>query len=149
MERIDIAIESSLAVSSNIFEKFIGHVNTWLVDIKHYDEKQYAQGTGGEYSAFFCNLQQLIRDKAHMIIRIPVIPGFNDTPFDAENFARLIISIGIKKVELLPFHQFGEKKYDLLNLPYSMKGISQLDENDLTEFLKIFIDYGIEVQIGW
>jgi pyruvate formate lyase activating enzyme len=52
--------------------------------------------------------------------------------------------MGVKQVQLLPFHQFGEKKYEVLNLPYVMKNIPQLHPEDLEEFKRVFAGYGID-----
>jgi pyruvate formate lyase activating enzyme len=72
--------------------------------------------------------------------RIPVIPGFNNTPEDAEGFVRLLTSLGLKEVQLLPFHQFGEKKYEVLNIPYPMRGAPQLHKEDMEEYQRIFLN---------
>jgi len=44
----------------------------------------------------------------------------------------------------LPFHQFGEKKYELLGLPYTMKNIPQLHMEDLEDYRQVFTDHGID-----
>ncbi|MGL1893847.1 MAG: glycyl-radical enzyme activating protein [Spirochaetaceae bacterium] len=147
-EKIDIAVESSLAVSPDTFNKFIGIVDRWLVDIKHYSSKKHRFGTGVDNSNILKNIKLLHSIKANVKIRIPIIQGFNSSINDAENFASLLKQIRISKVELLPFHQYGEKKYELLGKNYELKGILGLNKSDLTKFSGVLKRHSIEVQIG-
>lgn len=82
-----------------------------------------------------------------IIIRIPVIPNFNDSLEDAEKFSTLLNKIGIKKVNLLPFHQFGQKKYKLLQREYEMEDVPQLHTEDLADYKKVFINNGFDCKI--
>jgi pyruvate formate lyase activating enzyme len=47
-------------------------------------------------------------------------------------------------VQLLPFHQMGERKYEFLNRDYEMTGVKALHPEDLTEYRKVFLDHGID-----
>ncbi|CBL06295.1 hypothetical protein MHY_14270 [Megamonas hypermegale ART12/1] len=53
--------------------------------------------------------------------RIPVIPKFNDSLEDAKRFCEVLHDVGSNQCQLLPFHQFGENKYHLLNKNTLMK----------------------------
>jgi Pyruvate-formate lyase-activating enzyme len=55
------------------------------------------------------NLRTAIEQDKEVILRIPVIPTINASLEDAEGFCKLLKSVGATKVNLLPFHQFGEK----------------------------------------
>lgn len=76
--------------------------------------------------------------------RIPVIPGFNDSLEDAIQFAATLRNIGITTCQLLPFHQFGENKYDLLGKHYAYKHQPSLHKEDLEEYKDTFIKNGIK-----
>ena len=52
--------------------------------------------------------------------------------------------MGATQVELLPFHQFGEKKYELLNKNYLLKDKKALYPEDLEDYQKIFLDKGLD-----
>ena len=56
----------------------------------------------------------------------------------------LLHKIGLKRVQLLPFHQFGEKKYDMLNKEYTYKNQKALHNEDLKDYQQIFIDEGLD-----
>ena len=52
--------------------------------------------------------------------------------------------VGIARVQLLPFHQMGERKYEFLNRPYELTGVKALHPEDLEDYRKIFLDHGID-----
>ena len=59
-----------------------------------------------------------------LVIRIPVIPTFNDTPEEIAGIAKFADKLtGVKKIHLLPYHRLGQDKYDGLSREYQMKEI--------------------------
>jgi pyruvate formate lyase activating enzyme len=72
-----------------------------------------------------------------------VIPGFNSSLKDAEGFAKLLKELGLAKAQLLPFHQLGSRKYELLNINYTMKDYKALYPEDLEDYKNTFISKGI------
>ena len=76
--------------------------------------------------------------------RIPIIPGYNASLQDAKGLAALLTSLSIQRVQLLPFHQFGEKKYEMLNRDYEMKHKKALYPEDLRDYQQIFLNQGID-----
>ena len=67
-----------------------------------------------------------------------------DSLDDAKGIAALLNQVGAKKVQLLPFHQFGENKYHLLGKTYSYENVKALHPEDLTDYQQIFLDVGID-----
>lgn len=104
----------------------------------------YFLGTGVYNDLIIKNLKWALQNKIEVLPRIPVIPDFNDSLNDAKGLARLLKNIGVLKVQLLPFHQFGEKKYEMLNLEYSLKNKKALHKEDLKEYQNIFINEDIK-----
>ena len=94
------------------------------------------------------NIEGLQDSNKPFRIRIPVIPGFNDSARDAEGFARVLNRLGVPEVQLLPFHQMGERKYELLGREYTYQGKPQLHPEDLEAYRGIFEKYHIKAQIG-
>jgi pyruvate formate lyase activating enzyme len=141
-ENIHTAIESSGYAPPDIFAEVTEAADLLLLDIKHHDKKRHREGTGVDNDPIIANL----KSAAHKTVlpRIPIIPGYNDSPEDAEAFSRLLLSLSLPRAQLLPFHQFGEKKYDLLKLPYPMRGKAQLHKEELEEYRRIFTGHGID-----
>jgi pyruvate formate lyase activating enzyme len=144
-EKIHRAIETSALAPARVWQEFINHVDLLIIDVKHYDRARHIEGTAVSNETCLANLQIALDRGKNILPRIPVIPGYNNSLEDAEEFARLFTAMGISKVELLPFHQFGEKKYADLGIPYTMSGIPQQHMEDLAEYRQIFINRGISI----
>jgi pyruvate formate lyase activating enzyme len=140
---IHTTLETSGYAPQEIFNNISVLSDLILFDIKHYDERRHVEGTGVDNSLILANLKNALAMNIQILPRLPVIPGYNNSTQDAHAFAALFNSLGLKSVQLLPFHQLGERKYDLLNIPYQMRGIPQLHEEDLTEFKEIINAAGI------
>lgn len=107
--------------------------------MKHYDREKHFQATNVYNDIIIENLRTAIEQGKDVIIRIPVILTINASLEDAKEFCKLLKSVGATKINLLPFHQFGEKKYELLNKEYVFKDINQLHEDDLLKYKNVFI----------
>jgi pyruvate formate lyase activating enzyme len=140
---IHAALETSGYAPQEIFSNVSILSDLILFDIKDYDERRHVEGAGVDNGIILANLKNALDKKIQIMARLPVIPGYNDSQEDAHAFAILLNSLGLKSVQLLPFHQLGERKYDLLNISYQMRGIPQLHEVDLAEFKEIINAAGI------
>lgn len=141
---LHIAIETTGHVSSQTFQELASQLDLLLFDVKHYDSKKHYEGTHVYNDQIISNLKWAIENGINVLPRIPVIPDFNASLEDAKGLANVLISVGAKKVQLLPFHQFGEKKYELLNKEYLFKSKKALHLEELIDYQKIFLDKGID-----
>ena len=140
---VHVAIETTGYVKKETFEELARELDLLLFDVKHYDREKHYNGTKVYNDLIVENLKWAIDNGIEVLPRIPVIPDFNDSLEDAEGLAELLVEVGAKKVQLLPFHQFGEKKYELLNRNYKYKNKKALYPEDLEEYRKIFLDKGL------
>ena len=132
----------------DVFSRVLAAVDFAYIDLKHYDETKHRAGTGVGNALILRNIAAALKSKTPVVIRIPVIPGFNDDASDFAGFAETLIRLGAKNVQLLPFHQLGESKYDRLDLPYTFNGVKQLRDGDVAAFAKALEEKGLSVQIG-
>lgn len=142
--QLHIAIETTGYVQPMIFQKLAPMLDLLLFDVKHYNSLQHYQGTQVYNELIIENLSWAIQNNIEVLPRIPVIPDFNTSLDDAKGLADLLVSVGIKKVQLLPFHQFGENKYELLNRDYILKNKKALHPEDLQDYQQIFINQGLD-----
>lgn len=147
-EGIHVAIETAACVPEDVFSRVLAAVDFAYIDLKHYDETKHRAGTGVGNALILRNIAAALKSKTPVVIRIPVIPGFNDDASDFAGFAETLIRLGAKNVQLLPFHQLGESKYDRLDLPYAFNGVKQLRDGDVAAFAKALEEKGLSVQIG-
>ena len=141
---LHIAIETTGFVSHDVFKQLAPLFDLILFDIKHYDSNQHFLGTHVHNTIIIDNLKWAISEGLNILPRIPVIPSFNESIEDAKGFTHLMLSLGLNTVQLLPFHQFGEKKYTLLNREYVYINKKALYQEDLKAYQHIFLDKGIE-----
>ena len=141
---LHVAIETTGYIQPQTFQEVAPMFDLLLFDIKHYNTTAHLQGTGVKNEVIINNLIWAIHHNIEVLPRIPIIPTFNDTIEDAKGFTDFLLSIGINKVQLLPFHQFGEKKYTLLNKEYQFKNKKALHPEDLKEYQQLFLDKGID-----
>ncbi len=144
---ISVAIETAGAVDTWLFRNFLSKLDFIHIDLKHYDSIRHRIGTGAGNEQVLENIRAVNESGLPFKVRIPVIPGFNDSNDDAHGFAQLLLSLKINSVQLLPFHQMGEKKYDLLGKEYAFARTAQLHSEDLTEYRDIFEQHGVHAEI--
>ena len=147
-EGIHVAIETAACVSEDVFARVLAAVDFAYIDLKHYDDAKHRAGTGVGNALILRNIGTALRSAKPVVLRIPVIPGFNDSEADFAGFAKALTELGAKEVQLLPFHQLGESKYKRLQLNYAYDGQKQLRDGDVSAFAEALEKAGIKTQIG-
>ena len=141
---VHTALETTGYALPEVFDRVTAQADLLLFDGKHYDRERHVQGTGVANDMIVENLRRAIAAGREVLPRIPVIPGFNDSIDDAQGFAALLKGVGAKRAQLLPFHQLGEKKYEMLGMEYELHDLKPLHEEDLEGFRKTMINAGID-----
>lgn len=117
---INTAIDTAGNVPYEYFERVIPYTDTFLYDIKCITEDLHKQYTSVSNNQILLNLKKLSAYfKGKIIIRIPIICGFNDTDSEILKIAEYLKSLSIKSIELLPYHKMGAHKYDALNMDFT------------------------------
>ena len=140
---IHTAIETTAFVEHEKFVDLIQYVDFIYTDLKHYNSVNHRKVTGVKNELIVQNIHYAFTHQKTIVLRIPVIPDFNDSLEDAEQFATLFNELSIDQVQLLPFHQFGENKYKLLGRKYDMEDIKALHPEDLFEYQDVFLKHDI------
>lgn len=141
------ALETTGYASHEMFVSVTEHADLLLFDMKHHDSKKHRLYTGVPNEQIIENLKWAVSHGKEVIARIPVIPGINDSLEDAREFSSLLCRIGIRQVDLLPFHQFGQNKYEQMHMDYKMKDVKALHPEDLTAYAEIFKEKQLSVKI--
>ncbi len=113
------AIETCGYTRWSTMEKLLEYTDLVLYDIKHLDLAKHRTGTGKPNNPFILENAKKIASLKPMRVRVPLIPGFNDSSEDI----RAIISfvkkeLGSVEIDLLPYNYLAEGKYDMLDVPY-------------------------------
>jgi pyruvate formate lyase activating enzyme len=120
LKPVNIAVETSGFAEAGIFKRLISEADLILMDIKHTDPEIHRKYTGAGNSQILKNLQLLCQASTDFYVRIPLIPGVNDSP---ENISRTIQLIKyarhLRRVELLAYNQAAGAKYGMLRKKYN------------------------------
>jgi pyruvate formate lyase activating enzyme len=147
--KIDVVIETSLHVGWDIVERYIDLTGTFLVDLKHTAIEKFKFFTGGDACLVLDNLIKLTERHNNVIIRVPVIPDFNHTDQEMKKIIEFSASLkAVKEIHFLPFHNLGMGKYNMLGMEYSYSGKRQVDNKELSDYLKYSESLGLMAIIG-
>lgn len=133
------------------FKSIIPFTDLFLFDLKHLDNVRHNEITGCDNTEIIRNYHLLLESGKDIMLRIPVIPGYNDDNNHLDNLRRFIIATktdSIRRISLLPYHKIGSSKYKRLNLPYSMDNVQQPSSERMKELKEFFSVTGIKVKIG-
>jgi pyruvate formate lyase activating enzyme len=145
------AVDTSGYSSADNYRSIIPFTDLFLFDIKHLDDVKHIESTGVSNTGIIENYRHLLESGKDIMVRIPVIPGFNDDTDHLERLKNFISSTktaSLKRINLLPFHKTGSSKYKKFNFPYLMEGIIPPDEEKMQKIKELFMETGIKVKIG-
>lgn len=132
------------------FHQILKHVDLLLYDIKHMDTTRHREKTGVDNALILENAKKASECVEEMIIRFPVIPGFNDTDENVLIMARFLRDElpRVHRVDMLPYHSMGESKCERIGRLYPFKSEESLSDERVQHLRDILSDVGLEVSIG-
>lgn len=137
-KNICVAAETAGYSDQKTFNRLLNSIDIILYDIKHYNNKKHKLYTGVSNKKIINNLKAAVMSNKPLVVRIPVIPNFNDSINEMRRLKTLMKNLGVKQVDLLPFHQFGNNKYHFLSKVYEMENVKALHKENLKPYIKIF-----------
>lgn len=149
-EYIHTAIETTAFCKKDTFLEVFNYIDFAFIDIKHMDSKKHLEKTGIDNRLILSNIEALSKSdwSGRLIIRVPVIHGFNDTKENILSLCEFMLNLGLTEVNLLPFHSMGESKWTGLSKEYEFSGVKSTSQENL-ELLKTLIsDKGLHCYIG-
>jgi pyruvate formate lyase activating enzyme len=147
---IHTAVETSAYAPEDLFLSLMAFVEWAFIDIKHMDPRKHAEGTGVSNGLILGNIESLAKSpwKGKLVVRVPVIPGFNDDEVNMGNTADFVRDMRIHEVNLLPFHRMGESKYRSLGMEYRAGSCEPPSVSALLGLKRLFRSRGVECYIG-
>jgi pyruvate formate lyase activating enzyme len=148
---IHTAVDTSGYSSARNFESIIPFTDLFLFDIKHIDNARHIELTGVSNAVILENYRFLLDSGKDVMVRIPVIPDYNDDQDHLERLRRFLSETkteSLKRINLLPYHKTGSSKYKRFNMPYMMGSVIPPSRERMTELKEFFLEVGIKVKIG-
>jgi pyruvate formate lyase activating enzyme len=148
---IHTAMETSGYIKWKILNEILKCLDFIYVDIKHASTGEHLNLTGRENNIIIDNLKSIVTyyPKLPLILRLPVIPGLNDSIENVQNVIKIIQLLpGSHKIELLPYHKLGVHKYGSLLREYKLSHLEPPAMDKLIKIKNLFEESGIRAQIG-
>ena len=139
-ESLDVAIETSGYQKWYKLEPLIQVIDLFIVDIKSFDPQQHQKIIGKPLAPILDNIERLLETGAKVRIHFPIIPNFNDNQMHFDQSLSFISRFyrKLNGVDILPYHVYGERKYDFLGRgdSYQYKDVKPVFSKETTAFAK-------------
>lgn len=143
------AVETSGYGKLNDLLRVSDLVDLFLYDVKLMDEAAHRTYTGVSNRFILGNLRELSRQHANIHVRIPVIPGVNDSPANLAATGRFVADLpGVREIHLLPYHTAGAQKYRRLARTYELPDTQPPNGEAMNRLAESMQIYGKSIKIG-
>jgi len=145
------AIDTSGYAPWPAFQRVLEHTDLVLYDFKCMDDEKHKEFTGVSNELILENAKRMCESfpEVTLLARFAVIPGYNDDEHNLRQTAAFLKALGkVATVHLLPYHTFGEAKYERLEQPRQALPIAPPSEERMREIKRVFEDAGVEAVIG-
>jgi pyruvate formate lyase activating enzyme len=148
-QQIHTTVDTSCYAEPEIVERIGEKTDLFLCDLKHMDAETHERFTGVTNNLILDNIKRLSQAGKEIVIRVPVIPGFNDEKANIEATGEFAASLrGVSRIDILPFNRGGKEKSARLTVGFEPMQIEPPDEEQMSSIAKILSEYGFEVKIG-
>ncbi|WP_290770856.1 pyruvate formate-lyase-activating protein [Anaerofustis sp.] len=123
------------------YDEILKYTDLILYDIKHEDYEKYNEITRRKQDETLKFIEKVQENNIPIWIRHVVVPGLTDSEEHIKDLKRYIDTIkNVEKVELLPFHQLGKEKYNVMGIDYSLENIKPMEKDVVEKYQKIFFN---------
>lgn len=154
-EGIHTCVETALHVNPEAIDEVAPYVDLFITDIKQMDSEIHKKYTGAGNERILKNIKKIVDMDKPLVIRMPIIPGFNDNEAYIDAASDYILNELENKpvqVQLLKYRPLGEEKAKMLGAPMQMKAMVVEDregfELRIRGYVKRMVDKGIPATAG-
>ncbi|MFC1863288.1 glycyl-radical enzyme activating protein [Thermodesulfobacteriota bacterium] len=148
-EEISIGIDTCGFVPWRCIDPILPYTDFFLWDIKVMNPETHKKLTGVRNELILENVLKVSERKIPIYIRVPVIPGYNDSEENIKatcEFARDLSSL--VEVSLIPLHHLGKAKYESLDRAYSIDTLPLIPDSVLQEMKQLVGSYGLNCTVN-
>jgi len=146
---IHTAIDTSGFADQGSFAKILPDTDLFLYDLKLMDPDLHKKYTSVSNICILKNLDFLLRNKARVIIRIPLVPEITNTEINIGLVQEFLGKYHpLPEINLLPYHRTAVGKYEKLNIKSKMTGSRELTKHEIENTLQLFRSSGHQVKLG-
>jgi pyruvate formate lyase activating enzyme len=146
---IHTAVDTSGYTPWHNLEAILADTDLFLFDLKLMDDNEHKHYTGVSNRLILENLQRLAHSGLAIWIRLPLVPGINDSPANLQALVDFVKPLpGLQQISLLPYHNAAGQKYRGLGQQYLMEDLLAHTPQQLTSIQKQLEKSGLPVVIG-
>jgi pyruvate formate lyase activating enzyme len=149
-EELHTAVDTTCYAETDALERVAEHARLFLCDLKHLDTEKHEQFTGVRNELILSNIRQLSAWGKPLHLRIPLIPGFNDSAENIRHTADFIKSIStVQRIDVLPYNRSGVDKTGRLGAAGPvLKDFGPSDDAHVEDVVTQFRQAGVDVKVG-
>jgi len=146
---LNTALETCLYVPWEQLESLLPYIDLLLTDIKHMDSVQHARLTGQPNELILDNFLRLQQRNIPVRVRIPLMPGLNDSRENLQSLAEFIAPCkNVQGVDILPYNRLGMSKCRQLGCEYALPDLAPPSQSKVEEAAAMFRGVFADVTIG-
>lgn len=148
--KINTAVETTAYVKQPVFLDTMRYIDFAFIDIKHMNSDKHLEKVGVRNELILSNIAALADSswEGRLIIRMPVIRGYNDDDENIIATADFMNALGLFEINILPFHRLGDSKYTQLGKRYEYSDETPTSEDKLEHIQDLFLDRGIACYVA-
>ena len=131
----------------DILKVAMEHVDLVLMDSKHMNTEAHKKLTGVNNDVILENTARVAARGIPMIIRVPLIPGLNDSDENFSQLGQFMKTCGLTRVDLMPYHRFSLSKHNALGLTYRLDDVTDPKEDEVKRVADTLESFGLTVTI--
>ena len=140
------AVDTSGQAPTEVVTSMAGKADLFLFDLKLCDASRHAAVTGEDTALIHANLRALCETAVPVELRIPVIPGINDSAQDIEDLGRFVQALPRRlPLRLLGYHAAAMDKYSRFGLPVPLPDTPEPTGAELNELRQQLRAMDVEV----
>ncbi len=141
------AIETSGFAEWGILEELLEYTDLVLYDVKHMDPARHREGTGKTNELILENARKAAA-RRRLWVRVPLVPGYNDSEENLRETARFAKEIGAARVSILPYHAWGVSKFEKLGRTFTMGDVTAPASEQVEHARQIVQAAGVPTLVG-
>lgn len=142
---IHTAIDTSGYLGARLTDADLDNIDLVLLDVKSGIPETYKRVTARELAPTLAFGDRLTALGKKIWVRFVLVPGFTDAPDNIAAVADIVAAwhASVERVEVLPFHNMAQDKWERLGMEYELKGVHPPRAEKVEEARNVFRSRGL------
>jgi len=146
---IHTALDTCGHVKWSVLEKMLPYIDLFLYDVKHMDSARHKELTGVGNELILDNLKRIAQQGKPIWVRIPLIPGCNDSEDNLRAVAEFVAPMeSVEKISLLPYNVVTGAKYQSIGEKYQLEHVVPNSKDEDVALARMLSHLGKRAEVG-